>query len=182
MFTNKRARADHAGVTLTEFIIAAALSGLVASALFILAVSTGRSIAELINYVDMDHHNRLALDQLTREVRQIRLITAMTSNAVTFVDKNGATVTYQYSPGDRALTRVSGGETQTLLAQCDRLRFASYQRTPASNKYDLIPTTAITNTKVVTITWSCSRSLFGVKANTEQGQTAKIVIRNKKEI
>jgi hypothetical protein len=181
MFTSKRSKQARAGVTLTEFIFAAGLSGLAATALLVLAMSTGRSIAEMVNYVDMDHQNRLALDQLTREVRQVRLITAMTTNTVSFVDKNGAAVTYLYSPTDRTLTRTSAGESQTLLAQCDRLKFASYQRTPASNKYDLITTSAITNTKVLTVTWSCSRSLFGVKANTEQGQTAKIVIRNKKE-
>jgi hypothetical protein len=182
MFTNKTGCQARAGVTLVEFMIAAGLSGLAATALLILAMSTGRSIAEMINYVDLDHYNRLALDNLTREVRQVLLITALTSNSVSFVDKDGAAVTYDYSPSNRALTRTKAGETRTMLEQCDQLRFASYQRTPVSNRYDLIPTTAITNTKVLTVTWSCSRTLFGVRANTEQGQTAKIVIRNKKEL
>jgi hypothetical protein len=182
MFINKAARQSRAGVTLVEFLIAAGLSALVASALLILTVSTGRSLAEMFNYVDLDHHNRLALDNLTREVRQVRYITGMTSNTVSFVDKNGSPVSYAYSPSDRTLTRTQGGETRTLLEQCDRLQFACYQRTPASNKYELIPTSAITNTKVLTVTWSCSRTLLGVRANTEQGQTAKIVIRNKKEL
>lgn len=182
MFTNKPGRQSRAGITLTEFLIAGALSGLVATALLVLTVSTGRSLAEMFNYVDMDHHNRLALDNLTREVRQVRLITSMTSNSVSFVDKDGVPVNYTYSPTGRTLTRTRGADVRTLLAQCDRLQFASYQRTPASNKYDLIPTSAITNTKVLTVTWSCSRTMFGVRANTEQGQTAKIVIRNKKEL
>jgi Tfp pilus assembly protein PilW len=182
MFINKRTRSSRSGVTLTEFVIAAGLSGLVASALLILAVSTGRSIAEIVNYVDMDHANRVALDTMTREMRQVRTITSLSSNAVVFVDRDGATVAYNYSPQNRALTRVQGLETKTLIDHCNSLRFGCYQRTPASNKYDLIPTSAITNTKVITITWSCSRQLFGLHSNTEQGQTAKIVIRNKKEL
>jgi len=154
----------------------------VATALFILAVSTGRSIAEMFNYVDLDHANRVALDTMTREVRQVRTITSLSTNTVVFVDKDGATVTYTYSPIKRTLTRTAGLQTKTLIEQCDSLRFASYQRTPVSNRYDLIPTSAVANTKVLTITWNCSRRLFGVHSNTEQGQTAKIVIRNKKEL
>jgi hypothetical protein len=182
MIPNRRARTHRSGVTLTEFIIAAGLSGLVASALLILAVSTGRSIAELVNYVDMDHVNRVALDTMTREMRQVQTITSLSSNNVVFVDKDGATVVYTYSPQSRTLMRTKGLETKTLIEQCNSLRFACYQRTPASNKYDLIPTSTIANTKVITITWNCSRRLFGVHSNTEQGQTAKIVIRNKKEL
>lgn len=180
--TSKRARAQRSGVTLTEYVIAAGLSGIVASALLILAVSTGRSIAEMMNYVDLDHANRVALDTMTREIRQVQTITSLSTNAVTFVDRNGATVAYKYSPTARTLTRTQGLQTKTLIEQCDSLKFACYQRTPVSNKYDLIPTSAVTNTKVITVTWNCSRRLFGVHSNTEQGQTAKIVIRNKKEL
>jgi Tfp pilus assembly protein PilW len=182
MFTSDPPNRRDSGATLVEFLMAVGLSGIIAGALLILAVSTGRSIAEMVNYVDLDHHNRLALDNMTREVRQVRTITALTSNSVTFLDKNGTTVRYSYSPSDRALSRISGGTTQTLIDQCDRLNFAAYQRTPASNTYNLISTSTITNTKAITVTWSCSRRTFGFRANTEQGQTAKIVIRNKKEL
>jgi hypothetical protein len=81
------------------------------------------------------------------------------------------------------LQRLKAGEQdKTLISQCDQLQFAIFQRTPISNKTDLIPVNQLTNCKVVSVTWSCSRKMFGLTKNTEQGQSAKIVIRNKKEI
>lgn len=170
-------------MTFTEVVISMGLAGIVASTMLVLSVSTGRSLVELFNYVDLDHENRIALDSLTRELRQVNYITAYATNAVSFVDKDGASLRYVYSPIDRRLQRLKAGEPdKTLISQCDQLQFAIFQRTPISNRTDLIPVTDLANCKVVSVTWSCSRKIFGLTKNTEQGQTAKVVIRNKKEI
>jgi hypothetical protein len=174
-------RRIRAGITLMEMVIAVALTTMVGTALLILSSSTGRCLAEMVNYVDLDHENRVALDNLTRELRQVRFLTSYSSSSVTCSDKDGGELRYVYSPIDRTLMRYKNGLSTKLLDQCDQLQFAIYQRTPQSNNYNLISTT-MTNCKVITVTWSCSRSLFGRKVNTEQGQTARIVIRNKKEI
>src|SRR6185436_14357189 len=176
----KRQRRFHqrSGLSLVELVIGVGLTGIAATALLILSSSTGRSLAELANYVDLDHYNRVALDNLTRELRQVRYLNTYSSNSVTCTDKDGSQLSYVYSPIDRTLTRTKAGFSTRLLEQCDRLNFSIYQRTPQSNRYDLIGTSAITNCKVITVTWSCSRSMFGRKVNTEQGQTARIVIRN----
>jgi hypothetical protein len=181
--TEPRSRRNRSGLTLTEVLISMGLASLVASALLVLSVSTGRSLAELFNYVDLDHMNRIALDSLTRELRQVTYLTSISSNTLSFVDKDGAALSYVYSPTDRYLQRLKAGEPdKTLLTECDQLSFAIYQRTPVSNLFDLIPVSDLTNCKVVCITWSCSRKMFGLTKNTEQGQTAKVVIRNKKEL
>ena len=183
MSIERRARRDRSGFTLTEVLISAGLAGLVATAMLILSVSTGRSLAELFNYVDLDHENRIALDSLTRELRQVHYITAYSSNSVSFVDKDGLALSYVYSPTDRRLQRIKAGEPdKTLIKQCDQLQFSVFQRTPISNRIDLIPVNQLTNSKVVSVSWSCSRKMFGLTKNTEQGQTAKVVIRNKKEV
>src|SRR6185295_7153586 len=103
------------------------------------------------------------------------------TNSISFVDQNSNTLSFAYSSTNRLLTRVQGGQTNTLLRDCDFLEFGIFQRTPQSNSFALYTASELTNCKVVSIKWSCSRSLFGVKANTEQGQTARIVLRNKKE-
>ena len=177
----QKRRQNLIALSLMEVVIAVALTTMVGTALLILSSSTGRSLAEMVNYVDLDHENRVALDNLTRELRQVRYLTSFSASSVTCSDKDGADVSYVYSPGGRTLMRVKNGLSTQLLDQCDQLRFGIYQRTPQSNSYNLISTT-MTNCKVITVTWSCSRSLFGRKINTEQGQTARIVIRNKKEI
>src|SRR5262245_47469586 len=99
--TDRRAWQTRSGFTFTEMIISMALATIVASALLILSVSTGRSLAELVNYVDLDHSNRIALDSMTRELRQVKYVTAYSSNSLSFVDWDGAALSYVYSPSDR---------------------------------------------------------------------------------
>ena len=169
-----------AGVTLVEMVIATALVSLVISGLLILSTSTGRSLAEMVNYVDLDHYNRVALDKMTREIRQVRALTSFSPTLLVFEDHDGTPIKYEYSAITRTLRRQRGeGADEVLLEQCDALKFAMYQRSPSPNTYDLIPASSPAICKVITVTWNCSRTLFGLKANTEQGQTAKIVIRNK---
>lgn len=169
-------------VSLVEMLMAIAVTSLITVVLLILAVSTGRSFVEMVNYVDLDHYNRLALDIMTRDLRQVQYLQSFGSNSLVFLDKDGQPLQYAYSPADKTLVRSKAGDKKVLLDNCDTLQFAIYQRTPISNKFDLYPITAVTNCKVVRMTWSCSRSLFGKKVNTEQAQAARIVIRNKKEI
>ena len=179
--TSLSRRASRAGLSLAEFLVALGLAGIVMVVLVTLSVATGRSLAEMFNYVDLDHSNRIAIDVMSRDLRQVRYLSTYTTNAISFVDKDLTTLSYVYSPATRSLTRVKGGQTNTLLEDCDSLRFALYQRTPQSNSYNLYPISALTNCKVVSVTWSCSRKILGIKANSEQAQAAHIVIRNKKE-
>ena len=179
--TNRGRPACRAGLSLFELIISLGLTGLVLVVIVTLAVSTGRSLAEMFNYVDLDHSNRIAIDVMSRDLRQVRYLSSYGTNAVSFVDKDLTTLRYVYSPATRLLTRDKGGQTNTLLEDCDSLRFALYQRTPQSNSYNLYPISALTNCKVVSVTWSCSRKVLGIRANSEQAQAARIVLRNKKE-
>lgn len=179
--TDPRGRLARAGVSLAEFVIAMGVTAIVALALVAISVTTGRSLSEMFNYIDLDHYNRIALDTMTRDLRQVRFLSSYQTNAVSFIDQYSNTLSFVYSPTNRLLTRVSAGRTNTLLRDCDFLQFGIYQRTPRSNSWDLYTASELTNCKVVSVTWSCSRAILGLKANTEQGQTARIIIRNKKE-
>jgi len=179
--TDRRNRARQSALSVAEVVVALGLSGLVLIVLVTISLTTGRSLAEMFHYVDLDHYNRIALDIMTRDVRQVRYLSDYQTNSVSFVDQKSNTLTFAYSSTNRLLTRIQAGRTNTLLRDCDYLRFDIFQRTPQSNTYALYNASQLTNCKVVSVTWSCSRSLFGFKANTEQGQTARIVIRNKKE-
>jgi hypothetical protein len=164
-----------------EVVVALGICGVILLVLVNLSVSSGRSLAEMVHYVDLDHHNRIALDVMTRDVRQMRHLSDYRTNAISFMDHDNQVLTFDYSPGDRTLTRIHAGRTNTLLKDCNFLRFDIYQRTPRTNSYALYPATELTNCKVISITWNCSRSLFGLPANNEQAQTARIVMRNKRE-
>jgi prepilin-type N-terminal cleavage/methylation domain-containing protein len=168
--------------SLMELMVAMLIATVAGSGILLLSVYTSRSVVDMVNYVDLDHGNRIALDRMSKELRQVKQLTTFTSTSLTFVDKDGTPLRYDYSPLQRTLTRVKDDIPTTVLEQCENLKFAMYQRTPLANRYELIPATSPAQCKVITVTWNCSRTVLGIKANTEQGQTAKIVIRNKKEI
>ncbi len=75
------------------------------------------------------------------------------------------------------MTRTKGNVFKKLLTGCDALTFTIAQRTPKDGTYELFPTATPATAKVVNIAWNCSRTILGRKANTENVQTARIVIR-----
>jgi hypothetical protein len=181
MCTRCRHSVSGAAFSLMELVFAVCLGVLAGTGILILSVHSGRSIADMVSYVDLDHGNRVAMDRLSKELRQVSQMTSFSPNAVSFIDKDGKPLSYIYSPIKRTLTRVKENVPTLVLEQCDKLVFAMYQRTPLANRYELIPADVPLNCKVLTVTWKCSRTTLGM-AHTEQGQSAKIVIRNKKEI
>ena len=74
--------------------------------------------------------------------------------------------------------RVGGGTTNVYLTDCDSLEFANYQRTTISNTFDAYEPAFTTNTRLIQVTWTCSRRILGARMNTENVQSAKVVLRN----
>jgi hypothetical protein len=72
---------------------------------------------------------------------------------------------------------VKGGVTEVLLTECDNLSFAIFQRNPINGTYNQYPTASPATTKLINVTWTCSRKILGNTMNTENVQTAKVVIR-----
>ncbi len=169
---NKRA-----GFTLVEFLITLAVGSLLFLAVAVLGLYAGRSFAGLANYTDLDVRSRNALDRLTRDVRQVNRLTASTSTSLTFEDADGSSLRWVYSPGSRTLSRIKGSSTEVLLTGCDALSWAIFQRNPVGGTYNQFPTGSPATTKLINVTWTCSRKILGTAMNTENVQTAKIVIR-----
>jgi hypothetical protein len=173
-----KAKQTLAGATLVEYLVSIGIGALILLIVAPLSLYSGRSFAGLANYVDLHSASVLALDRITRDVRQTIGLTGYSTNQLTFNDgTNKPPLIYTYSPTDRTLTRIQGAETNVLLRECDSLQFAIYQRTPLAGTYDQYPTANATNCKVVEVKWNCSRTILGAKMNTESGQSAKIVIR-----
>lgn len=166
-----------AGFTLVEFLVTLAVSGLLFLAVAVLGLYSGRSFAGLVNYADLDARSRHALDRMTRDVRQVNRLTSNTATSLVFEDWDGAQLRYVYSPQNRTLSRIKGGNTEVLLSECNNLTFAIFQRNPIGGTYNQFPTASPATTKLINVTWSCSRKILGTTMNTENVQTAKIVIR-----
>ncbi len=138
-----------------------------------------RSFASLTNYLDLDQKTQVALDKMSRDIRQVHKLTSFSSTNLTFEDYDSSNLQYAYDPSTRKLSRSRGGSTETLLTGCDSLQFSIFQRNPSLNTFEPVTTTNSTEAKVIELTWNCSRAILGSKANNESMQSAKIVIRNK---
>ena len=179
----KLARRGTSGWTLIEMGVVLGIFALAATALSMVLMFSAQSLAAVANYAELDKENREAMDKLTREIRQARLVTACSSNSITILDGAGNTVTYAFEPSTKRMIRSSddGNGTQVLLNDCDLLKFGLYQRNPVGGSYDIYPVALETwsdTVKVVQLTWRTSRKLHGTPVVTSENvQTARIVIR-----
>src|SRR5262245_3563337 len=164
MSIERRSRGAH-GFTVTEMVVASGAGLLLTLVIVVLSMFTARSFVAATNYTDMSLASRLSLDDMSRAIRQCRQVVSFTNNSITLIDKNFATLRFVWNPDTRRLLKVSGTNTKEYLTDCDSLQFWVYQRTPVSNTFDCYAPASITNTKLVQVTWKCSRTIYGAKIN-----------------
>jgi hypothetical protein len=161
------------------------IAGLALSTIFVFSV---RSFAALTNYAMLDKENRQAMDKMTREIREAKQVVNYTTNgasSLSIINGDGNTVTYTFSPSQKKMIRqVSGAETEVLLTNCDLLSFNLYMRTPVTNSlqpYTLAAGDWPTTVKVVQLQWKTSCTLPNSRVNSENVQTARVVIRKQQD-
>lgn len=172
------------GMTLIEMLVASGVGVLIMAVVAVLSVYALRSFTAMGNYADLESKSRIALDRMTREVRQ-------TTNVISYyVDTTtkwiwlattdpGASIKYTWYADERVLEcEKTGQPVQTYLTECDSWDFVLYQRTPipgSTNQF--YPTTNAATCKMIEMNWKCSRTMLGKKWNTESAQFARIVLR-----
>ena len=113
--------------------------------------------------------------------RKVNLLTSYTTNSasktLTFQDSDGLPLSFSYNASTRMLIRTKNSINKVLLTECDVLDFGLYHRNPIGGTYDQFPAATVATCKLIQVSWTCSRQVFGAKKNTESVQTAKIVIR-----
>ena len=173
-------------MTLAELMVASGVASVVLAAVMALTFSSARSFASVTNYVDLDARSRNALDVMAQEIRQTDGLapngysaTQLTFLGTDSVTGNAYTLTYNYDPAAKTLTRVKGAESRVLLTQCGDLKWNMFQRNMTNGTDQPIPTSDPSTCKLIQLNWVCSRDIFGKIANTESVQSAEIVIRKK---
>jgi type II secretory pathway component PulJ len=185
-------RVKSAAFTLIEMMIAIGVGVIVIATIVMLAIISAQNFAATANYVQMNDQSRLALDLISREIRNATAVTAFSTNNPQFLRLTnailggGATITH--SAGTRMLTlSITGQGDRTLLTGCDSFGFKLYNRYPlitSTNISFYTSTNATTGAvdarfcKVINMSWKCSRTILGSKLNTEIVQTAQVVLRN----
>lgn len=183
-------RKSSRGFTLVEFLVASATFGIATFAVLTMYLFSTRSFAALVNYAELDKINRAAMDTLTREIRQSRQVTDITTNSagmiktLYLINGDGKSVTYDFDPAGGQLRRCvenanGTDDCTTLLSFCKVLQFNVYQRTGKEGTFDQYDPAVGDSVQVVSLTWQASRNIRGSGiANSENIQTARVVIRN----
>jgi len=132
------------------------------------ALFSGRSFAAIFNYVDLDDANRVAMEQLAKDLRQAKRVTGFGANYLYLEDADKEPLKYDYNAADRTLSRSKGGVTKTVLSECDTLKFDICQRNALAGSYEIYSGGSSNDSaKVIDVSWVCSRTIFGKNENGE---------------
>jgi len=164
------------GMTLPEMMVAVGVGSIILMVITMVFMNSARSFAAMGNYVSMDANSRNALDHMTREIRQAGNLVEFSPTHLKFASYGlpNSFLVFNWDAQSRQLTEWKTGETtpNVLLTECDELAFSMYNSSFA-------PTTALAESKGISVTWKCSRTMLGQKTTTEDMQQALIVMRNK---
>jgi hypothetical protein len=185
--------AQASGMSMMELLVAVSLGAIVLTVVWLLSIFAFRSFAALGNYAELDGSSRLALDLMSRQVRQATHVISVQPNLpirsftvanLLPLELGGPTVTNKYTwnsdTGVMLWERWEGSDylLRTNLTGCDLWSFKMYTRAPTTNGFDL--TTDPTVCKLINLNWKCSRTILGKKVNTETVLTAQLMLRNKR--
>ena len=172
------------GFSLVEVLIAIAISGIVLAAIVTSYSLASRGFASAGNYADLDRYTRVALDHMSRDMRQATGISAFASSDITlivatnFTDEGKILHSKQvrYFLGANAssniLYRVEGGATSVVAKHVKFLNFVGY------NRYMLTNGIQPADCKLLQVDMALEKSSYASVQN-EQVLSARIVLRNK---
>jgi hypothetical protein len=141
------------------------------------SVSVSNSLVAIGNYCDLNRASCNALDTMSRDLRNTATVTSINNSQVTVSNILTADMISYSWDGSNKLTRTFNGVSTVLLQQCDYLKFSNFQRNPTNN-FQFLAASSPETTKLISVSWRCSRKILGAKINTESVQTAQICIRN----
>lgn len=175
--SNRRRSQSRRGWTLVEMMVAMFGGGIILGSILVTGSMMANTMVAVVNYNDLNKSSRNTLDVMSRDLRNTAVVTALSTCQVTVTNTlTGDTISYVWD-GTNALTRNNNGTRTVMLTGCDTLTFRGYQRNPTNNLQFVEAQTA-SETKLISVSWRCSRKILGAKLNTESVQTAQICIRN----
>jgi Tfp pilus assembly protein PilW len=179
-------RARH-GFSLVEMLIAVGASTIILASLMTVMLFSLRSFMAVGNYGELNQTSRYAMDVMNRDVRGAAAITAFASDgsSMTLTNSDKSTVRYVWDSSATTVTRTFTAGTystsRVMLTNCDSFVLGVYKGTPTSGTGGPVfagATNALTQGKVINVSWTCSRTIRGAKQNTESVQSAQITMRN----
>lgn len=192
MNSNLPKQRRNAGFSLVEMLIAVTIATSVIGVVAVISVDTALHYAAIGNYVTMADQSRNAMDMISREVRSSNALIAFSTNTPVYLElsnSTSSTITTIYYDNTNSYLSMSktGQSNRVLLTQCNFWTFSLYNRHPLINSNDIYfyPSTNYSGqvdasrTKVINMSWKCTRSVLGTKLDSQSVQTAQVILRNK---
>ena len=173
-FTSDRRRA----FTLVEMLVAVGLAGIACLVIMSFLQTSALTFVSLTNYSDLGLKTQIAVDKISKDIRQCAEVKSYQTNTLTLRKWDGTSMQYAFDPATRTLSRISGANSALILTECDYLRFWIYQRTPMSNAFECYAPAQVSSARLITVTLSCSRKMLGPRQSTEVVQSANVALRN----
>lgn len=193
LISSPRRRRFHvqSGFTLMEMMVALMAGLMILASVVYTSISLSHSMVAISNYYQLDTSSRNTLDVMSRDIRNAGALTFYATNTISMTGTNfsgqpywftynwdGSNMWRTYSIGTFSGPAISYSTLTTLmLSNCAYLAFSNYTRVPQAG-FTFNAVSGTNRTKLISVSWKCSRSILGAKLNTESVQTAKIVIRN----
>ena len=179
------------GLTLVEMLIATGIGAIMITIIVALTSYAERSFAVTSSHVDLESKSRLALDKLTRELRQATAVFSCDTNLPFkwFTVTNaveGFALTLSWDADVKSLRLEKVGPTpddnwsEKLLGNCERWDFTFCYRTPTvgPSEVSFNPVSNLADCKLILMSWTCRQELIG-QLETENVQEMQIALRNK---
>lgn len=183
MFANNSKHAEvrraktRRGWSLIETMVTVGLSTAIMGSMLPTGLTVTNSMVAIQNYCDLNRASCNTLDNMSRDLRNTASVTSVSDRQVTVSNVLTADVISYSWDGSNNVVRTFNGLGKVVLTQCDYLKFSSFQRNPTNN-FQFLPASSPSTTKLISVSWRCSRQILGAKINTESVQTAQICIRN----
>lgn len=193
IFAPKTSGRRGAAFTLVEVMVTLGIATMfVIGVITFTTITFRQGVFAIGNYTDLNNKSRRTLDIMSREIRNAAGVWQSSpgnyyiyNNAIGLTNVDGSQFVY-YWDGWNNFTRYSRNPSAgintwkptIMMTNCDYMRFNIYQRNPTNNFSFVSATARPDQTKLIDVSWRCSRSYLGSKLNTESVQTARIVIRN----
>ena len=179
-------RRKSSGLTLVEIAVAAAVGSMILLLVAFLSMYALRSFASIGNSSILTAKNRIALDRMGRDIRQMQKVQSCyrddTVRWIKFTPQDTSVpyLKYLWYPDDRKVICERENEPdQTVLTDCDQWDFALYQDLPLRNSANAFRTvTNAADCRMVEFKWTVSRSILGKEWSSEPVQSSRIVLRN----
>ncbi len=175
-------RPRRAGFTLTEIMVATALSavvlgGVISSFIFLTRASLG-----IRNYTDMETEARNAMETFAQDVRMSSGVTWNSATSLTLAIEQGGTATsatYSYDSGTGTFSRTFEGSSDVLITGIRSFAFNAYSIDTTSVSLASISSATNDATKQVQISLESERSQSNLALATNKVISARFVLRNK---